>query len=189
VKYQPCPQCVRANDRPDKYRCSRCAEEGVETSRARRRRLAEAGLCIDCGAPEAPDRRRCPGHLRAYADRAREYARRLKEEVFNAYGGPRCACCGESEPIMLSLDHEAQDGAARRRSGQDKTGTGFYAELKRRGFPGGFRVLCRNCNWSAYYSPDGRCPHHTGCFADPALPVRKGQDSPVAGAAPDALGT
>src|SRR5262252_4538483 len=44
---------------------------------------------------------------------ARRWAQRL--EMIAAYGG-ECACCGETEPVFLTLDHVNGDGAAHRRS-------------------------------------------------------------------------
>jgi hypothetical protein len=40
---------------------------------------------------------------------------RNKVLVFAAYGGFKCACCGETEPTMLTIDHKNEDGAAFRR--------------------------------------------------------------------------
>ena len=39
----------------------------------------------------------------------------LKNEVFQAYGGYQCACCGETEPMFLTIDHVGNDGADHRR--------------------------------------------------------------------------
>jgi hypothetical protein len=45
----------------------------------------------------------------------RDCNRKLKEAAYKAYGGFRCACCGEAEPLFLSLDHVNNDGAAHRK--------------------------------------------------------------------------
>lgn len=83
----------------------------------------------------------------AYAKRHRELARRsrrrLRLEVFTAYGGERCAFCEEADPRVLSIDHIAGDGGKRRR--EQGTGTRFYRWLKRNDFPAGYQVLCANC--------------------------------------------
>jgi hypothetical protein len=34
-----------------------------------------------------------------------------REAVYAAYGGYKCNCCGESEPMFLSIDHIDNDGA------------------------------------------------------------------------------
>lgn len=79
---------------------------------------------------------------------------RLKDEVFEAYGGYKCACCGEPIREFLTIDHVNGDGAAHRR----KIGSAaIYRWLKREGFPDGYQVLCMNCNWAK--GVFGACPH------------------------------
>lgn len=43
------------------------------------------------------------------------YRQRIKQKVFDHYG-ERCACCGETERLFLTLDHVNNDGAEHRRS-------------------------------------------------------------------------
>lgn len=87
--------------------------------------------------------------------------RKLKIEVFSAYGGCECACCGEKRLEFLTIDHVNNDGAAHRRKlfGESRQigGARFYRVLKRQGFPVGFRVLCFNCNIARGFY--GQCPH------------------------------
>jgi hypothetical protein len=87
-------------------------------------------------------------HVRAYA---RRRAAELRRAILDAYG-PDCACCGESEPAFLTLDHIDGGGTQHRKSIHGKV----YDQLRRQGFPSGYRVLCWNCNW-AYRLGD--CPH------------------------------
>jgi hypothetical protein len=93
-----------------------------------------------------------------------EYWRKLRVEVMAAYGGPRCACCGESEEKFLSIDHVNNDGAEHRRNIGYGEGNGKGASgrtlvwLKRNGFPEGFQVLCMNCNFGKQRN-GGVCPH------------------------------
>lgn len=93
--------------------------------------------------------------------------KRLKEDVFNAYGGFKCSCCGETQPMFLTIDHIDGKGAEHRRSmteeGQnyrDATGYKTYRWLERNGYPPGFRVLCANCNHGAHRN-GGICPHRS----------------------------
>ena len=61
-----------------------------------------------------------------------------RTEVFAAYGGEQCACCGESQTLFLSIDHIHNDGAQERKSGAYKgTGIGFYQWLRKNKFPSG----------------------------------------------------
>lgn len=93
--------------------------------------------------------------------RDREAARRLKDRVFQAYGGWQCACCKESEPRFLTIDHVNNDGAQHRRQmGEKRGGRKFYEWLVTNGFPSGFQVLCMNCNWGKARN-HGVCPHQS----------------------------
>lgn len=86
---------------------------------------------------------------------------KVRAEVFEAYGGYKCACCGETEPMFLTIDHIANDGNTHRRELVKKIGKGgtaFFDWLRRMKFPKGFQVLCRNCNWGKHAN-HGVCPH------------------------------
>lgn len=95
-------------------------------------------------------------HARAQ-DRAR--AKAIKDEAYNAYGGYKCSCCGESNPLFLSIDHINEDGAEHRRK-HSVEGKKLYYWLKRNGYPSGFQILCMNCNWGKARN-NGICPHKT----------------------------
>ena len=79
----------------------------------------------------------------------------LKDAAFRAYGGYICACCGETEPIFLSIDHIDGGGYEQRKT--IHAGYSMYSWLKRHKYPEGFQVLCRNCNWGKHIK--GVCPH------------------------------
>ncbi len=64
---------------------------------------------------------------KAEADKTRRLQAVCRDQVFEAYGGYKCNCCGENEPMFLSIDHIDNDGATERKSGQYcGSGTGFY---------------------------------------------------------------
>lgn len=96
-------------------------------------------------------------------NRARkEKNRRIKDAVFGAYGGYRCACCGETEPLFLSIDHVNNDGARMRREmlgHRTMAGAATYAWLHRHNYPAGYQVLCMNCQHGKRMN-HGVCPHH-----------------------------
>lgn len=99
-------------------------------------------------------------------DRAKENVRRrdkeIKDMVFNAYGGYRCNCCGETIQEFLTIDHVNNDGAKHRKEicGEKKaSGKKVYRWIVNHGFPEGFQVLCMNCNWGRAHSPNHVCPH------------------------------
>ena len=82
-----------------------------------------------------------------------------RDQVFAAYGGYKCACCGESERLFLSIDHIDNNGAEERKSGlYSGSGYAFYRWLRKSGFPPGYQVLCMNCNMGKHKN-GGVCPH------------------------------
>lgn len=93
------------------------------------------------------------------ASRARSRAQylKLKMDVVEAYGG-RCACCGETEPRFLTIEHKNRDGHLHRATLASRGGISVYRDLKRRGWPkDGFCLLCMNCNFSTRFGDP--CPH------------------------------
>jgi hypothetical protein len=101
--------------------------------------------------------------LEAYRKRERDWARAKHKErraaTLAAYGG-RCACCGETRPVFLAIDHKEGGGNKHRRSlssaGKIVGSSNMYAWIVRNNFPPIFRILCHNCN---YAEAHGGCPH------------------------------
>ena len=89
---------------------------------------------------------------------ALNYYYRLQKKCIEAYGGYKCACCGEKEPMFLTLDHMNDDGGEQRKRQGFTGGTRFYKWLIAKRFPSGFQVLCMNCNQGRYRN-GGICPH------------------------------
>jgi hypothetical protein len=83
---------------------------------------------------------------------ARASNERLKTEFMAAYGGA-CACCGETEPVFLTLDHVGGRTDTQRGQRGDKA----YRAARREGYPATYRILCWNCN--AAHGLFGGCPH------------------------------
>lgn len=157
--------------------CLSCNEqEKTKSARLReawRQKRKENNLCRGCGGPleNGPHVQcsLCREEKRIYRDQSDWWAKEqpkqqqrqqiLKREVFDAYGGCSCACCGEAHIEFLSIDHVNGGGEQHRAVGSVHryTGTGLYRWLKRHEYPEGYRVLCMNCNFSL-----GRfkyCPH------------------------------
>lgn len=118
------------------------------------------GVCPNCTIRPATD-----GTL--LCDPCRETRRRVsnayyanvRQEVFAAYGGPVCTCCGETEESFLSIDHVNGSGNEHRRQIKNQGGSSnFYVWLKKNKFPTAFQVLCMNCNHGRMRN-GGVCPH------------------------------
>lgn len=80
---------------------------------------------------------------------------KVKQEVYAAYGGAICACCGETEWLFLTIDHVNNDGHVHQKN---ERVTNLYTHLRARNFPPGFQVLCMQCNFGKARN-GGICPH------------------------------
>ena len=94
------------------------------------------------------------------AKRARERRDNLKAAVYLAYGGAVCACCGETEPLFLSIDHVNNDGYEHRKQhGWARAGgEQLMRWIANNGFPKDYQILCMNCNHGKSRN-GGICPH------------------------------
>lgn len=105
------------------------------------------------------------GYLSKQAAYMRKRNAEVKAEVYAAYGGYVCACCGETEPTFLSIDHMNNDGYAHRKTikSAGKAGNVIYRwlakQFKQTGkWPIGFQILCMNCQHGKSRNK-GICPH------------------------------
>jgi hypothetical protein len=137
--------------------------------------------CASCRVALAPNSSQnavyCSQKCRQTAFRERHRARlrakmheeqvNLKSEVFNGYGGVRCAVCGLTDLNNLVLNHISGGGNEHRKQYTGKS-NGVYRELIRMGFPPGYNVLCFGCN-NRYRPPgrieNGKAPRHEGAAA------------------------
>lgn len=162
-----CTKCGLRAPEAGRRVCETCKDRLKET----RRKFRDSGRCSNCGGRRRTKKftyckacrllRAAEYHRNRDVVAAQEKARKqkLKREIFEAYGGARCACCGESHIEFLSIDHVDGNGAAHRKQLKlERRGGGdFYYWLKRNKFPKGFRVLCMNCNFAT--GRFGICPH------------------------------
>lgn len=147
LKVVECDPCRKARQRA--YSAAHIAKHG-EVYRAKERERTAM-------------RRESPEFVEQQRVRGRKYWKDLRHEVVMAYGGYKCACCGETEPAFLQIDHVNNDGAEHRRSlgykGNGKGANGRTLKwLRDNGFPPGFQILCANCNFGKALN-GGVCPH------------------------------
>lgn len=174
-----CGTCGKENPSP-KAECENCrgkrkteyqkskASNNCKKKQTRETALAK-GLCGRCFKNPTSGKATCDLCL----ERHRELERLAKDQVFEAYGGYKCSCCGETIKEFLTLDHINNDGAAHRREvfGGREHGSGrsLYGWIIRNNFPPILQVLCANCNWGKRMN-GGICPHTTN-FATVDLEV------------------
>lgn len=167
-----CVLCGRTAPTEGKTQCRPCAARTAAYTRERKVRLGSAHRCTRC-AEELPSAHRfktcdsCRTYESRYRDdwaarnrdrvlaRYRERAQAARLECLRAYGG-QCACCGETEPVFLTIDHVDDGGAEHRRTMRRV----IYFWLIKQAFPAGFQVLCANCNMGRFWNrANGGCPH------------------------------
>jgi len=105
-------------------------------------------------------RDRYKSNPRLFIQYGKDHVQRLKDIVYNAYGGYRCNClhCHETNPKFLTLDHVNNDGAEHRKLLSDRSGGTLYRWIIKNNFPPMFQILCYNCNCGKNVN-GGICPH------------------------------
>jgi hypothetical protein len=118
------------------------------------KRLWEAG---------AEERKRRAREARNLSVQRTNHGRR--KAVLDGYGNV-CACCGETEPKLLSLDHIRGGGKKDRAKRNNQQ---IYKDIIKRGFPKDeFQLLCYNCNMAKGIY--GICPHRLAFFQRDYIP-------------------
>lgn len=162
---------MRRIDCTDGQPCSKCkaVKPCSEYHRDKSKKHGHATTCKQCAVERTAARLRDPEkyarHLQSGRNRAKSpevIARRTeqyaadKARVIELYGGS-CACCGETEPMFLTLDHVNNDGAEHRAT--DSLASQGVRWHRRNGFVRDerFQLLCWNCNCAK--GIHGACPH------------------------------
>lgn len=133
--------------------CTQCKKQ-KKKSAFHKNRTRRDGLCYWCKKCAKTYREKHKEHLHKLQKRQRQS---LKLEAITYYGG-KCDCCGEAEPLFLTIDHINNDGASHRKKVIKHHRT--YCWLKQNGYPIGFQVLCWNCNLGKQHN-NSICPHQT----------------------------
>ncbi len=160
INNNKCIKCGIAPSRPNRRMCENCKDKIVTSNYKSAVRRDKLGICRTCKkAKTIKGITQCKKCARIRRSKCREWVINLHKDVFNAYGGPVCKCCGETCMWFLTIDHINGNGGKHRseiyKCGE--YGAGIYRWLKKNRFPYGFQVLCMNCNWARRI--DGNCPH------------------------------
>lgn len=106
--------------------------------------------CRDCQEKTDPDLE----DRRIKNRRSKISTEKNRLRAIEALGG-RCACCGQTEPNFLAIDHINKKGALERRN-RNSNRTWDLARYD--GYPKDkYRLLCHNCNMA--YGMRNCCPH------------------------------
>jgi len=121
--------------------------------------------CPKCGEQKLScfytDKTRSTGYRwlckKCHNQRRQQLYKEERKTVIEIYGG-KCKCCGDDTYEFLVIDHINGGGNKQRKLlGKNGSGYKFCRWLRQHNYPGGYRVLCANCNTAigAY----GYCPH------------------------------
>lgn len=149
TSFSICPNCRKK----DNLKTRTQIRKGICTRCGKRKIAKERKQCHHCLKFEAD---RCRGDKRRHAQ-YRAWRQRLKHETLCHYSNsqhPLCGCCGESNTLCLTIDHDNSDGAKHRKQ---VGSTYIYPWLKKHKFPKGFSVLCFTCNHARFLN-GGICP-------------------------------
>ena len=138
-----CHYCERPVE-PGRSKCRECLDKFSKYATERYKEVASVGLC-----PKCRKRMKADGYESCTECRSEERQRNfeIKIETLEAYGGPKCVCCGEKSVFVLTLEHVDGNGASHRREIASSPSQ-FYKKLKMAGYPDEPKlvVLCFNCN-------------------------------------------
>lgn len=145
-----------------RHECRSCyrARMNVSYLKNRETRLANAAAKY----AERPSRQWTAEEKRLRNERGKQYRIEHMNTIFDHYGR-ECVCCGETEPMFLTIDHVNGDGASQRKDLRSGVSTSFYRWIIKKGFPDDLQVLCYNCNCGRARN-GGICPHNHGRFND-----------------------
>jgi len=153
----------RCGDRPlveNKSCCSICLESRRKYAANKRQARRDGKLCHKCG--KTSQKPLCHACSQEQNNRNRTNRDTIKYKVMLHYSKsdkPICECCNESCLIMLTIDHINGNGNQHRIKETNGRGADtFYRWLRNNNYPAEYRVLCFNCNISAYHN-NGICSH------------------------------
>lgn len=138
-----CTKCVECDNRDDK------ARNVLYTSRK------ATGLCIKCGTATGTGDVLCEPCAVINRERRKIRYQGLRDKILAHYG-PICACCGEDDTKVLTIDHVNNDGKAHRES--IGLGNIVLVWIIKHNFPDTFQILCSNCNGAKQYHAKGQMP-------------------------------
>lgn len=145
---------VKRSTRGFEYSCRDCIS--IIHTRLRQERKNQ-GLCVRCGRQkQKSDLLACFSCAERARNERKRFDKKVKLEVFNAYGAMVCACCGERRVEFLTIDHIEGCGREHRKTLRF-SGSQFYRWLRKNNYPQGFQILCYNCNCAKGHSR--YCPH------------------------------
>jgi len=86
-----------------KYKnCARCRRALVIAQKRYREKRISSGMCSICGKVPVTKPLVCETCIVGRGIRHTRYVQKMRDQVFNYYGGYLCRCCGETEKKFLT---------------------------------------------------------------------------------------
>ncbi len=175
--------CVRCGEPTDNFsvHCDKCSMYMRKKDKIRHDKSKEAGLCIHChkSFPVDGEVLCLPCKKKSVINGARNRSKQ-KLAIIDHYGG-KCRFCGETDSIVLCIDHIDGGGNQHREQLRSK-GISMYRWLIKNNYPIGFQVLCYNCNMRKYMnsevSPHKNIDNVPLDDTNPSHPIKHPQSKP-----------
>ena len=151
--------CVRCGKYVNNFsvHCDICAEYMKYKDQRYYNATKKSGLCVHCRKTSPiVNEILCLICKKKNAICGKDNRIKQKLTIIQHYGG-KCMFCGETDMIVLSIDHIDGDGTKHRKQLRNQ-GTILYRWLIKNNYPTGFQVLCFNCNFRKYLN-GGICPN------------------------------
>jgi hypothetical protein len=129
----------------------------MKTSNDYKKQWKSEGRCVNCGDYNLATTTRCFECNEAQLARSKKFRDKRKKIVFEHFGN-RCVCCGETNPLFLTIDHINNNGNIERKKNKMYNYNNFYTWIIQHNFPDDLQVLCWNCNMGKAINK-GICPH------------------------------
>lgn len=151
-----CNRCGNEEPLPGRLGCKDCIAKQTVWTAKRRKLCTKKGICSRCFKNPIVDKTSVCRACQVKTGQKFK-ARRDKQLalIVSHYGG-KCACCGETKPKFLTLDHTDDDGGLMRKI--HGYGTKLYSWIIKNEFPTNLQLMCYNCNCGRYRN-GGICPH------------------------------
>lgn len=145
-----------------------CSSRQKERMIERRAELEAKGLCVNCARNKAGAftlnarynravQKYCYSCAVKRSEAAKSRLKAVRAAVLDLYGA-ECACCGETEPIFLTIDHINNDGHKERgKWGRNLTSSEMICRRLLKQKRDDIQILCYNCNCGKQRA--GKCPH------------------------------
>jgi hypothetical protein len=145
-----CRDCGKEPPIQGRMVCGWCANKRLLCSKRRLKKCTSNKVCHRCGEINSRGKTLCNSCTEKSVQSFRERRRYNKQFVINYFGG-KCAVCGETDLIVLSLDHVNNDGFLDKKSasGKKQITPTWYAKLVKaikadQPLPRQLQVLCFN---------------------------------------------